>query len=311
MRQAAAAAAGAACGALAGCLYLAVSLGKPGALVLVYLTQLPLFVAGLWLGTTAAAIAGATGSLVLFGSRDLFVAALFAGLNAIPVVLLVRQALLARRRPDGGFAWYPPGRLAAWLTGLGLAGLGAAVLFLGGPEGLQQTLRGIVAEALGRMASEPVPNQSQIVEGLASIVPGVVAASWMVTTCANGVLAQGLLARFGMNWRPSPDIAALALPLWVPAALGLAAAATLVPGGLRFVGINALIALAVPLCLAGLAVLHTAVRRLAQPAMALVFFYTVAVLFGWPFLVVAVLGLLESWLGLRRRLAPQGANLDG
>jgi hypothetical protein len=45
--------------------------------------------------------------------------------------------------------------------------------------------------------------------------------------------------------------------------------------------------------------------------MALVSFYTVATLFGWPFMIVAVLGLLESWLGLRRRLAPQGAPIDG
>jgi hypothetical protein len=67
----------------------------------------------------------------------------------------------------------------------------------------------------------------------------------------------------------------------------------------------------VPFGLAGLAVLHVAARRLAQPTIALVFFYTVAALFGWPFLGVAVLGLLESWLGLRRRLAPQGVSLDG
>ena len=34
-------------------------------------------------------------------------------------------------------------------------------------------------------------------------------------------------------------------------------------------------------------------------------------LFGWPLLAVAVLGLLETWLGLRRRLAPQGVSIDG
>jgi hypothetical protein len=45
--------------------------------------------------------------------------------------------------------------------------------------------------------------------------------------------------------------------------------------------------------------------------MVLVFFYMTAALFGWPFLVVAVLGLLETWLGLRRRLAPQGVANDG
>jgi hypothetical protein len=106
-------------------------------------------------------------------------------------------------------------------------------------------------------------------------------------------------------------MAALGLPIWLTAALGLAAAAAIFPGAPRFVGLSMTMALFVAFCLAGLAVLHAAVRRLSQPIMALVFFYTVAALFGWPFLVVAVLGLLESWLGLRRRLAPQGAHIDG
>ena len=86
-------------------------------------------------------------------------------------------------------------------------------------------------------------------------------------------------------------------------ALGLAAAAVVFGGGLRFVGINMLIALSVPFALAGLAVLHAAARRLTHPAMVLIGFYLLAALFGWPFLAVAVLGLLESWLGLRHRFA--------
>jgi uncharacterized membrane protein len=133
----------------------------------------------------------------------------------------------------------------------------------------------------------------------------------MVTTVANGALAQGLLARFGANWRPSPPMAALALPVWLTVALAGAAALTIFPGAPRFIGLNMTIALFVAFCLGGLAVLHAAARRLSQPTMALVSFYTVATLFGWPFMIVAVLGLLESWLGLRRRLAPQGAPIDG
>ena len=133
----------------------------------------------------------------------------------------------------------------------------------------------------------------------------------MITSVGNAVLAQGVLARFGASWRQSPDLAGLALPIWVPVALGLAAAATVFGGAPRFVGINLIIALSVPFGLAGLAVLHVAARRLAHPVMALVFFYAMAALFGWPFLAVAVLGLLESWLGLRRRLAPQGVSIDG
>jgi hypothetical protein len=292
-----------ACGSVGACLYLAVMLGTPSGLVFVYMTQLPLFVAGLWLGTGAAALAGLTGALVLLAASDLLGAAVFAGLNAVPVALIVRQALLARRDASGTVVWYPLGLLTAWLTAFALAGMAAALLWLGGPERLQSALKGVVGEVLDRLARRPLPNRDQAAELLAMVIPGIVAASWMMMLVANAALAQGLLARFGKNWRPSPDLAGLGLPLWVPLALGFAAAAIVFGGKLRFIGINMMIALSVPFCLAGLAVLHAAARRLTHPAMALVGFYTVAAMFGWPFLAVAVLGLLESWLGLRHRLA--------
>jgi hypothetical protein len=293
-----------ACGGLAACLYVAATFGTPGALLLVYMTQLPLFVAGLWLGTGGAAIAGLTGAVLLLLVSDALGAGIFLGLDAVPVVVLVRQALLARRQPDGTFAWYPPGLLTAWLTATALVGLAAALLLFGGPAGLQAAVRVVVGDVLSRMPNAAALDRGNIVAALAAITPGIVAASWMATAIVNAVLAQGVLARFGANWRPSPDLVGLSLPIWLPAALALSAAATFFPGAPRFVGVNVMLALSVPFCLAGLAVLHAAARRMAQPAVALVCFYTVAALFGWPFLMIAVLGLLESWLGLRRRLAP-------
>jgi hypothetical protein len=307
------AAVAAACGAAAGCLYLAILFGTPSALLLAYMTQLPLFLAGLWLGAGAAALAGITGTLLLFVGNDLDAlgAAIFAAINAGPVILLVRQALLARPRRDGTLAWYPPGLLAAWLAALALGGFAAVLLLFGGPQGVQSALRDLLVEVLDRVARRPIANRDQFVEGLAMVIPGIVAASWMIMAIVNGTLAQGVLARFGANWRPSPDLAGLGLPKWLPAALGLAAAAIVFGDGWRFVGINAMIALSVPFCLAGLAVLHAAARRLSHPVMALVAFYTVAALFGWPFVAIAVLGLLESWLGLRYRLASCGVTSDG
>src|SRR5690349_1576279 len=130
------------CGLAGACLYLAVLLDSPGALILVYLTQLPLFLAGLWLGTGAAALAGLSAVAVMLALSDVTGAFLFAVLNAAPVVFLVRQALLARHDPDGAVVWYPPGLLVAGLTLLALAGMAAAVVLLGGPHGLQATLTG-------------------------------------------------------------------------------------------------------------------------------------------------------------------------
>ena len=280
-------------------------------MILVYLTQLPLFFAGLWFGVAAAAIAGLSGAAVLFAASDLLAAAIFAALNAVPVVVLVRQALLARRDSEGAVVWYPPGRLTLWVAGLGIGGIGVALVLLGGPESLQATLRDVISRALDRLSENSLPDRDRVAATLAALIPGIAAASWMVMAIINAALAQGLLARFGLAWRPSPDLAQLGLPRWLTAGLGLAAAATLVGGTWRFLGINLIIALSVPFCLGGLAVLHAAVRRLPHPGMALIAFYMLAGMFGWPLLAAAALGLVEAWLGLRRRLAPHGVRIDG
>jgi hypothetical protein len=294
-------------GALAGAFYLAVLSGSPGALILAYLAQLPLFAAGLWLGVGAAAAAGITASTALLAAGGPLAASLFAALYAAPVVLLTRQALLARSASDGTLEWYPPGLLTAWLTGFGLVALAGAVLLLGGPNGVEALLRGTLAPAVDHFVAQSGTSGSALTELLAMIIPGAIAASWMTMTASNAVLAQGVLARFGAAWRPSPDLAALTLPVWLSGLLVVAAAAAAFGGVARFCGVNVLIVLSVPFCLAGLAVVHVAARRLARPQMALVAFYVLAGLLGWPLLVAAILGALDAPLGLRRRFALPGS----
>jgi Predicted membrane protein (DUF2232) len=277
--------------------------GSLGAMILVYLTQLPLFVAGLWLGVGASVIAGVSALVILGAAGSLPTVATFAGLNAIPVVLLVRRALLARTGAAGIIDWYAPGLLSAWLTGLGLAVVAAVVFVLGGVDGIRATLREAPAPALDSSFDGNTSGVDELLDSVAFVLPGLIAGSWMAMTVTNGILAQGLLARFGANWRPSPDIASLGLPIWVPVLLAFASGAMLFGGTARFIAINVMIVLAVSFCLAGLAVLHTFARRLAHPVIPLVTFYVLAGVFGWPLLLVALLGVLDSSLGLRQRFA--------
>jgi hypothetical protein len=275
--------------------------GSTGSMILVYLAQLPLFAAGLWLGTGASASAGFVAGLILAGAGSLPAAGLFAALNVAPVVLLVRQSLLARTGPGNAVEWYPPGLMTAWLTGLGLVAAAVTFVFLGGPQGAQAALREALAPALDYRLDEITSELDELLAFVAFILPGIVAISWMAMTITNASLAQGLLARFGANWRPSPDLAALGLPIWIPVLLAGASGATLLGGTARFIGVNVLIVLAVPFCLAGLAVLHTVARRFPRPAVTLTVFYLLAGFLGWPLLLIALLGLLDSPLGLRRR----------
>jgi hypothetical protein len=291
------------CGVLAAGPYLLVLTGSISSMILVYLSQLPLFAAGLWLGTVASASAGFVAALILAGAGSLPAAGLFAALNVFPVVLLVHQSLLARTGSGNAVEWYPPGLMTAWLTGFGLVAAAVTFFFFGGPQGMQAALRDALAPALDRHLGEITPELDELLSFIAFILPGIVATSWMVMTATNGSLAQGVLARFGASWRPSPDLAALGLPMWIPVLLAFAAGATLLGGTARFIGVNVLIVLAVPFCLAGLAVLHTVARRFPRPAVTLVIFYLLAGFLGWPLLLVALLGLLDSPLGLRRRFA--------
>jgi hypothetical protein len=237
-------------------------------------------------------------------------ALLFVTLYAAPAALLVRQALLARRQTDGKTEWYPPGLLTAWLTGLGLAIMATIAVLLGGPDGIRALLHEALGPALSRLAGERAIAGNALVDLVAAIMPGIVAVSWMVMTFSNGVLAQGVLARFGAAWRPSPDLALLSLPLWVPALVPVAGAAAAFGGIARFLGVNVLIALGVPFCLAGLAVLHALARRLERPAVPLTVFYVLTGLLGWPLLLVAILGIADSVVGLRRRW-PQPRSCEG
>jgi hypothetical protein len=291
------------CGIAGAGLYLCVLTGSPGAAILVALAQLPLFIAGLWLGTGAAAIAGLTAvTIVLAAARDTVAAALFAAVYAAPVVFLVRQALLARAGSDSALEWYPPGALAGWLTGLALGAFGIVICWLGGPQAVQSLLRQALMPALAELTDASAARTGTLADTLAAIVPGILAASWMMLVIGNGVLAQSLLVRFGANWRPSPEMAALNLPFSITALLGAATLLSLLGEPARFLGINAMIVLGIPFCLAGLAVLHAFAGRLARPATALATFYVAAGLFGWPLLLLALLGLLDGPLGLRRRL---------
>jgi hypothetical protein len=304
---------GAILGALCAALYLTILTGSPGALILAYLAQLPLFAAGLWLGLGGGAAAAGVASGVLLAVGGLSAALAFAALYAAPIVVLVRQSLLARRAPDGAVEWYPPGLLTAWLTALGLLAFFGAIAFFGGPSGVEPLLRDLLAPAIDRLAGDSRSNLDGLTHTLALIAPGAVAASWMTMTASNAILAQGVLARFGKAWRPSPDLAALTLPLWLSGALAAAAMLSLMSGPARFYGINMLIVLSVPFCLAGLAVLHAVVRRLRHRQIPLAAFYVLAGLFGWPLLVITVLGVLDAPLGLRRRFAPLpsiGGKLD-
>lgn len=300
-------------GSLSALGFLASLSGLPGALLVVYFASLPLMMAGLTLGPRAVAIAGATGAVLCGLAGNGVVAALFALGNAVPAWLVTRQALL---QSPGGAAgdprsWYPPGSilcgLALFAAGILLAA-GVAVQ-LGGEGGFRAAIAGALDEVFQTMAPDlAATDRTRAVEFMIPVFPGSAGTSWVLMLVINGVLAQGLVARMGRNLRPVTRFVELTLPQWASWPLVLAAAAALVGSGdLEYLGRNLAMVLATPFFFLGLAVVHVMARRSPLPGVVLAVFYVVVLFSVWSAMAVAGIGLIEQWVGLRRRFAgPSG-----
>lgn len=291
-------------GLLSGLLYASVMTGMPGAIIFANLAQLPLFVAGLGLGATAslaASVAGLVTAGVLGGALS---AAIYVLVNAAPAILITRQMLLSRATTGGGVEWYPPKLLLGWLTGLGTTlFIAAAILFSGTQDGLEAYIREGLAQTLEQLIVDPDGTRAGAISAsLAPFVPGIAVASWMVMTVINGTLAQGALVRFGRNLRPTPDIATLESSPWMAPALAAAGLLAWMGGDhLEFIGWNMVIILAVPFFFSGLGVVHALARRFSGGPLVLAMFYILLLMFAWPVIVVAALGLIDQWARFRRQ----------
>ncbi|WP_158044527.1 DUF2232 domain-containing protein [Skermanella pratensis] len=299
-------------GVLSALLYLSVTAGGLGTVILAYLGPLPLLMVGLGLGLRPFVIAVTVAILAVAGFGGPLFGLSYGLANGIVVAVIVRQALLARAAPDGTLEWYPPGLLLVVLTGLGLVGLAlAALLTLGDPGGLEGSVRQFLSLAFGDAAAgtaEAEEPLGDLIDGFAQVFPGMVVVSWLTMAIINAALAQGVLMRFGRNLRPAMRVAEVELPNWTPILLAVAGVLALLggEGQLGYLGLNAAIVLLVPFFFAGLAVVHAFAGGRQARTLLLMVFYFFLLVSGWPIAMVVGLGVIEQWAGLRRRFSRTG-----
>jgi hypothetical protein len=291
--------AGLSAGAASGLLFALGVVGGGGAVLLIYVTMLPLLLAGLGYGVRGAAVAAFVGSVVVYlMTGGLLSAVIFVALAGLPAIQVAQFTLVSFDGDNGRVVWYPWGRLLVWLTGLGMILLLTGLLVVPhSPGGLEEAIRVFINRMVELLAGKlPDADRNSFAAAQASLFPAGVAVGWLMMVIGNGLVAQAILVRLGKALRPMPVMTELDLPL---AAVWLLA----VPGlGIGF-GVDigyicrnlAMVAL-VPLVFAGLASVHRTVASWPQANMARVGFYG-AFLVGSAKVVmaVAVLGLVEIW----------------
>ncbi len=282
------------------------------AFFIVYLAPLPMLLAGLSYGLRAAAIA-AFAWIVAMGFLGGFqTAGFFVMTHALPAWVIVKLALLARTEVldangTGTLRWMDSGQIVSVMTALA-AGLLVLAALAVGDVGLSGYLAGQLEQTFKLVAPEmEAMTGTRIASTITPMLPGVVLTSWLVMMAVNAAIAQGLLVRIGRNRRPSPSYVGLELPGWLSWPLVGAAAMALVGSGeWEYMGRNMAMVLALPYFFLGLAVFHTLARRVSATKPLLVAFYLVIVISVWAALVVAGIGVVEQWFGLRGRIASPG-----
>ena len=278
----------------------------PGGLIFAYFTALPLYLVGLGLGLSAGATAGVAATVGIWLPGGGVTAMVFLVVTALPVVVFVRQALLSRNDAQGNQVWYPAGNMAFTLCVIGGLIYSAIALWLSFmPDGFEGTVRSFTEGMADTLLTQSAAEFRDVFVGkIAPILPGFAVASWLIMNVINAALAQGLLTRFQHNYRPTPEIASMELPHWLPLAAVSAAATVmglLMPGSLGYYGTNLAIILFIPFFFIGLAVVHTLCRKKSIGPFLLIMFYGMLIIFGRLIIFVAALGLIEQWVGLRRR----------
>jgi uncharacterized protein YybS (DUF2232 family) len=276
------------------------------ALALTPFASLPLLVAGLSLGVSAAVIAAVAATIAVLLVGGMALAIIFAVINAAPVVFLARQALLQRRGSNQQTEWYPPGMLVMWLAGIATAGFIALLIAnIDADGGLEAQLRTSMADALKQMAPPDAPEGANeaVANMFARFVPGVFAVAWMQMIALNAVLAQAILAFAKQNLRPSPRMADIELPAWLPVGAAIVAVGAFMPGFSGFVGANLLLVVLATFVFAGLAVIHAFAAGWNNSRLWLTLVYIATLGFTGPAVLVALLGVADTSLNLRRRIA--------
>ncbi|MEP4377628.1 MAG: hypothetical protein ABJ215_04300 [Alphaproteobacteria bacterium] len=296
-------------GALAALLFAVPFAFGIGAAAPLTLTGIPLMAAGLGIGVIAAAGAGLTGLVVITGIVLALAlgpepSILFAVLFAAPIVFAVHMLGRSRTSSLGYIEWQPPLTVMAWLLAAAIAVMVIiGLMVIKGDTDLAVLTRTFLEPALTGLFPEfglfRIRSMSSM---MAPFFPGAVMVVWLLLLTVSTAGAIALLHNRGALGRPTPRMEELRTPLWVPVAFLVALLFVWWgDGNYAYLGQNAAIAIFVPMFLVGVGTFHAIARRTPITFVILAVFYGFLIVFPPLSVPVALIGMADQILGLRRR----------
>jgi hypothetical protein len=295
-------------------LFASIASGSPLSFLLANFAQLPILIAAIgwthYAGLVAALLASAGLAVALGGAVGF---AFLIGI-ALPAWWLGYLALLARPGSEPGTTeWYPVGRIVAWTAIVAATVTIVSMIRYGADAAQMQTgLRGELEKVLrflaGTSGNSPlrfpgVRDPGRLIDLLVLVIPPLKATALTATSLLNLWLASLIVKVSGRLRRPWPAIAQMSFPPFAPTALAAAVAATFLPDLIGLIAGVFAASLLLAYALLGFAVMHAITAGVTGRGFMLAGLYLTVVLFGWPLVLMSFVGLLETMLALRARVA--------
>jgi hypothetical protein len=305
---------GVAAGLASALLFASVASGTLLAIPLFYLAPLPILIAAVgWshLAGLVAAFAAAASLAVALGG--FFFISFLIGIG-LPVWWLGYLTLLARSvgPAPGNLEWYPIGRIVLWAAVLAALVVAIGILAIGADaDSFRSGLRGAIERFLDFRSDEPkrptfrLPGlgETDPVEFMVLITPPTAAVVALVTNLLALWLAARVVKVSGRLRRPWPDLSTASFPALAHALLAIALVATFLPGIAAIIAGVFVASLLMAYALLGLAVMHALTRGVSGRGFILGSVYVAIVIFGWPMVLMSLVGLTDALLDLRGRVA--------
>jgi hypothetical protein len=297
-------------GLVSALLFAVVIAGSPLAALLYSASPLPIFIAALGWNHRAGLYATVAGALTIAVALSPTAGIAFAIIIALPAWWIAYLALLARQEPSGT-EWYPLGHLLLWIAGTAaLITVGSALVMTTDYEAYRSVIARIIENLLtemvrARLLTLPADVRvTELAQSLAPAVPVGIGASFVTTIAANLWLAAKAVQVSGRLPRPWPFIPATTLPRRALTQLVLSLAVAFAGGFVGVAGAAMTGALLAAFMFSGLTLLHDLSRGKPWRTPMLISVYVALIVMQavlTPLLALA--GLLDSLLGLRKRAA--------